>query len=436
MTSPAVPISIELAPSDDHYGLDDILLNSPEEFLPEYPNPYSKLSVSALFSLEQQALSPHTYDDGQNMIYSPASLQPPQFGWSPGSSTSEVSEWSWGSGDPSPHVLASSLVPSNITPELNGLDLLADYSPGMQICRDVFGQQDQYQTCNPQQTWYTDNGSNISAHPSLSPLPFSPHTALPHSIEPLASPVDSVPPSPDSSYGMPPPPYTEPYTRPNLRVNTRFISKGVVVPKQEVRRATSLTTRSVLNKRKIRDDDDNDDSYVPPTTRRQTSRQSYTSPSVDDRSPLPQSSPLVETWVFESDGQDSSLRDPALKHSYRNSVGSDRQCEAAKQRRTKAALFVCDLCSKDFTAKHNLDSHKKSHLGIKPFQCGNCEKRFTTSRAKNRHAKSGACERGSRREADYGAYRHTDKRFKHYQGKDQDESEEEDASDYESEEAD
>ena len=39
--------------------------------------------------------------------------------------------------------------------------------------------------------------------------------------------------------------------------------------------------------------------------------------------------------------------------------------------------FGCDICSKEFSPKYNLDRHLKVHSGKKPFKCDICEKQFT-----------------------------------------------------------
>eukprot|EP00092_Neocalanus_flemingeri_P016057 GFUD01017381.1.p1 GENE.GFUD01017381.1~~GFUD01017381.1.p1 ORF type:complete len:549 (+),score=125.45 GFUD01017381.1:12-1658(+) len=47
--------------------------------------------------------------------------------------------------------------------------------------------------------------------------------------------------------------------------------------------------------------------------------------------------------------------------------------------------FSCHECGKRFTQRGNLDTHIKSHRGVKPFKCDSCEKAFLTSSALKSH---------------------------------------------------
>lgn len=38
--------------------------------------------------------------------------------------------------------------------------------------------------------------------------------------------------------------------------------------------------------------------------------------------------------------------------------------------------YVCNICGKDYTLKHNLKRHIASHSGVKPFPCKVCGKYF------------------------------------------------------------
>ncbi|KIJ98846.1 hypothetical protein K443DRAFT_103299 [Laccaria amethystina LaAM-08-1] len=70
-------------------------------------------------------------------------------------------------------------------------------------------------------------------------------------------------------------------------------------------------------------------------------------------------------------------------------VTSPRQVSAANRRRTNPSpgRFVCGLCPRDFTAKHNLQNHINSHLKKKDHKCGSCGKSFATRSSLNRHSK-------------------------------------------------
>jgi len=50
-------------------------------------------------------------------------------------------------------------------------------------------------------------------------------------------------------------------------------------------------------------------------------------------------------------------------------VGSSAGRQASNSRRTRAAGHLCDICGRDFTAAHNLQYHRNSHLGLRPYPC-------------------------------------------------------------------
>ncbi|KAJ7808380.1 kinase-like domain-containing protein [Mycena olivaceomarginata] len=60
---------------------------------------------------------------------------------------------------------------------------------------------------------------------------------------------------------------------------------------------------------------------------------------------------------------------------------------SANRRRdpTKAGLYVCSICGNDFTAKHNLQNHIRSHNGVRAFECNGCGRRFGTAHVLKRH---------------------------------------------------
>ncbi|KAF9533731.1 hypothetical protein CPB83DRAFT_831586 [Crepidotus variabilis] len=61
--------------------------------------------------------------------------------------------------------------------------------------------------------------------------------------------------------------------------------------------------------------------------------------------------------------------------------------KASTARRTNPARFKCEIegCNADFTRKHNLENHMKSHYGVTDLACTFCGKGFTTIPVKKRH---------------------------------------------------
>jgi hypothetical protein len=53
----------------------------------------------------------------------------------------------------------------------------------------------------------------------------------------------------------------------------------------------------------------------------------------------------------------------------------------------KDARFQCDLCPKTFTRLANLEGHKNSHLGRRPYACTTCGKAFARMNDRRRHEK-------------------------------------------------
>lgn len=53
----------------------------------------------------------------------------------------------------------------------------------------------------------------------------------------------------------------------------------------------------------------------------------------------------------------------------------------------KDARFQCDLCPKTFTRLANLEGHKNSHLGRRPYACTTCGKAFARTNDRRRHEK-------------------------------------------------
>ncbi len=52
-----------------------------------------------------------------------------------------------------------------------------------------------------------------------------------------------------------------------------------------------------------------------------------------------------------------------------------------------AKHFVCALCDRAFQRPAELERHKRTHTGEKPYSCGFCQKPFTTTSNRNAHMK-------------------------------------------------
>ncbi|KAJ7852065.1 hypothetical protein B0H14DRAFT_2760548 [Mycena olivaceomarginata] len=85
---------------------------------------------------------------------------------------------------------------------------------------------------------------------------------------------------------------------------------------------------------------------------------------------------------------------------YRSVVASPATRRAANRRRkdpNKPGAHICQYCGSDFTARHNLKLHLKSHLSIKEHECEQCAQRFSTPQTLQRHKRSSTCSRLGRR---------------------------------------
>ncbi|GBM28364.1 Replication initiator 1 [Araneus ventricosus] len=59
------------------------------------------------------------------------------------------------------------------------------------------------------------------------------------------------------------------------------------------------------------------------------------------------------------------------------SVARPSGIHTQSHRTDKEKRFVCDVCGKDFSNKHNLHAHHREHTGEKLFVCPTCGKKFT-----------------------------------------------------------
>jgi uncharacterized Zn-finger protein len=107
-------------------------------------------------------------------------------------------------------------------------------------------------------------------------------------------------------------------------------------------------------------------------------------------------SPVIGTTTPQQ--QESTTQEaqcpPSVKPSrFRASVGTKAMVEACRKRRKErdgARLFVCEVpeCNRNFTARHNLRYHIKSHKNIRDEICPDCGADFVTRETRRRHSKT------------------------------------------------
>lgn len=77
---------------------------------------------------------------------------------------------------------------------------------------------------------------------------------------------------------------------------------------------------------------------------------------------------------FEAPGREG-LTDHLI--SYHNSSERDTKSNLPVINGSKPKEFQCDLCQMKFTMLANMQRHRMSHLGVRPFECRICAKKFT-----------------------------------------------------------
>jgi hypothetical protein len=123
-------------------------------------------------------------------------------------------------------------------------------------------------------------------------------------------------------------------------------------------------------------------SHSPSSRRSSISARSAThSPALSDDMPLPCASPP------NAPGSPSGGYPQVVKETVTTAA-----TEAAALGRRKSnkdqKMYVCGVCGKELTAKHNLQRHEKAHYGIKDFKCEWCDRALTTSADLKRHQKT------------------------------------------------
>lgn len=91
------------------------------------------------------------------------------------------------------------------------------------------------------------------------------------------------------------------------------------------------------------------------------------------------------------DGYSSVTRNVATTAGVaRQFIASPAVVAASRARRTpgKLAAYCCPHCDSTFTASHNLQSHIRSHFGVRPYNCKRCGRGFGTKHDCKRHERS------------------------------------------------
>nr|XP_039250300.1 uncharacterized protein LOC120327993 [Styela clava] len=57
-------------------------------------------------------------------------------------------------------------------------------------------------------------------------------------------------------------------------------------------------------------------------------------------------------------------------------------------RRSSVSVFKCELCKRSYSTRHELQRHKRTHSGEKPYACNFCSKTFPTSTNARRHERT------------------------------------------------
>ncbi|KAH8791378.1 hypothetical protein DL96DRAFT_596381 [Flagelloscypha sp. PMI_526] len=93
-------------------------------------------------------------------------------------------------------------------------------------------------------------------------------------------------------------------------------------------------------------------------------------------------------YEIQEHGKDDTMLGQHIEHPFAESRETQKPSSnmvAKGARRHTAPRFRCSMCPSDFTSKHNLESHMKSHRLIRPHKCLGCGKSFGTAHVLRRH---------------------------------------------------
>lgn len=116
-------------------------------------------------------------------------------------------------------------------------------------------------------------------------------------------------------------------------------------------------------------------------------RDTHMAPEDDDFPDLDEPS-AEEEPVAPEDDESSSLDEPSGQGGTARPAISQRHEAAPKAKRPRVTEWTCDVCSKVFRKKFNLQSHMATHSNEREFCCRMCDLSFARASDRNRHEKT------------------------------------------------